>query len=930
MIKLRIVLQTLFIIMLLVACEGGLVLTDAEYVKRAQEHLDNGQLQEAVIELKNALQTNPQNAQARWLLGNAQLELGNAPAAEKELARARELGVAGESVMPLLARAWLEQGKVALVLAVEPAPGLSPAARAGILAAQGSALLSQNRTEEASVRFEQALSIEPASLAALVGKARLRVRKGEFAEARRLLATALEKEETHAPAWSLLGDIELSEQRPKEAETAFTQAIEHRPGSNLALMKRARVRIALKKFDEAQADLDLLQKRAVEHPDVSYLQGYLYFIQRRYEEAREPLQLTLRRDPQHLPAMFYLATIHFALGSREQARELAYQVVRDAPGYIPGRKLLALINAQEGDYLGVERLMRPVIAEKSDDVFALKLLARAMQKQGQQEEAIRLLEQVVELQPESAVARTDLGESLLRSGDRAAGVEHLRAAIELDPDFRQADVVLIMSYLREKDFDNALVAARAYRERNPGASGPVNMLGRVYLTKGQRKEAEQAFEEARKISPGDVYANYALAALALDNNEPEKARGFFEAVLVHHPDHLKTLLELSALDARQDKQEAMVKRLEQAAAAHPNALRPRIVLARYYLGTGKPARVPVVLGSLGQKHADDPRVLEVMGRSQLAQNAAADARATLERLVELQPQSASAHFLLAQTHARLGDGQRLETELGKTLAIDPSHFRARLSLTRLQMLQGKTEQAKRNLGTLKERAPDNPEVLFLEGAMAQGTGKPQEALDIFEQVFEQTSSTTTMLALAQQRWELGDRDGAVALKEQWVAQHPEDLSARLELANSYLALKRTDAAMEQYRKVLIYSETNLIALNNLAWYLKESDPKQALQYAEKAQALAPKSATIMDTLSVVLLFNGDTDAALRVNERALALRPDNPSLLYHKAMALEAAGKRAETLSLLSELLQEPRAFPQRAEAEAMLARLQAEGMRSR
>ncbi len=213
--------------------------------------------------------------------------------------------------------------------------------------------------------------------------------------------------------------------------------------------------------------------------------------------------------------------------------------------------------------------------------------------------------------------------------------------------------------------------------------------------------------------------------------------------------------------------------------------------------------------------------------------------------------------------------------------------------------------------------------------MAQGTGKPEEALDTFEKVFERASTTKTMLALARQRWELGDRDGSIALQEKWLAAHPEDLTARLELANSYLVLKRTDAALEQYKQVLKSSETNLIALNNLAWYLKESDPNQALQYAEKAHALAPKSATIMDTLAVVLLYNGDTDAALRMNERALALRPGNPSLLYHKAMALEAAGKRAETISLLSELLKEPSAFPQRAEAEGMLARLQAEGMRS-
>lgn len=925
MIKLRIVLHGVLLITLLVACNGGSAPTDAEYVKRAQDHLDDGQLREAVIELKNAVQKNPGNAQARWLLGKTQLEIGNAAAAEKELARARELGVVDESVLPLLARAWLEQAKFEQVLKVELSSSLSPGTRAELLAAQGSALLSQNLPEAAAGRFEQALSAEPTSLAALTGMARLLAAKRDLAEARQLLTTAFETDQTYAPAWSLLGDIELLEQRPKEAEAAYTQAIKYRAGNKAARLKRATVRIELQEFDKAQADLDVLNKQAAEHPDFSYIQGLLYFQQKRYPEAREALQLTLSHDPQHLRAMFYIGAIQFAAGNREQAKEMISRFARAAPGYIPGRKLLAFVKVQEGDYAGIEKLMRPVVAARNDDVLALKLLAFSLLKQGKSEEGIKLLEKAAELQPESAVAQASLGESLLILGDQTKGMEHLQAAIGLDPRFQQADVVLILSYLRQNEFDKALEAAHTYQERNPGISGPLNLLGRVHLARGQRKEAEKAFDEAQTTSPGDIFANHSLAALALERNELEQARSFFEAVLVHHPDHLQTLLELSALDARENKQEPMVQKLETAAAAHPNVLRPRIVLARYYIGIGKPAKVPVVLGDLRQTHADDPQVLEVLGLSQLAQNAAANARITLERLAELQPESARAHFLLSQAHARLGDGQNLEAELGKALKIDPTHFGARLSLTRLQLLVGKTDQARNNLAILKKQAPDDAEVLYLEGTIARGSGKPAQALDSFEKVFEQASSTRSMLTLAKQKWGMGDRDGSLALQEKWVAEHPEDLAARLELANTYIALERTDAALEQYKKVLKYSENNLVALNNFAWYRRKSDPKQALKYAEKAYALAPKSAPLMDTLGIVLLHNGDTDTALRMIERALDVHPDNPSFLYHKAMVLEAAGQQSEAVSLLAKIVEGPLAFPQRPEAEEMLARLRAE-----
>ena len=80
----------LCVIWLPVACSGSL--TDAQYVNRAQDHLDRGELKSATIELKNALRQNLENAQARRLLGKVELEVGNAAAAEKELRRASELG----------------------------------------------------------------------------------------------------------------------------------------------------------------------------------------------------------------------------------------------------------------------------------------------------------------------------------------------------------------------------------------------------------------------------------------------------------------------------------------------------------------------------------------------------------------------------------------------------------------------------------------------------------------------------------------------------------------------------------------------------------------------------------------------------------------------------------------------------------------------
>ena len=106
------IVVSLFLISLMWGCaeEGG-KLTDRQYLDRARVQVDKGALREATIELKNALSVNPKNKEARWLLGTTYLDLGENAFAEKELRYARELGVNDASVLPLLSRAFLRQGK---------------------------------------------------------------------------------------------------------------------------------------------------------------------------------------------------------------------------------------------------------------------------------------------------------------------------------------------------------------------------------------------------------------------------------------------------------------------------------------------------------------------------------------------------------------------------------------------------------------------------------------------------------------------------------------------------------------------------------------------------------------------------------------------------------------------------------------------------
>ena len=105
---------SLLTVSLIAGCSADL--TDVELLQRAKDFQDEGKVQSAIVELKNAASKNPQNIEVRWLLGKLYVELRDGESAEKELQKAIELGLDVASADISLAKAWILQGQYQKVL----------------------------------------------------------------------------------------------------------------------------------------------------------------------------------------------------------------------------------------------------------------------------------------------------------------------------------------------------------------------------------------------------------------------------------------------------------------------------------------------------------------------------------------------------------------------------------------------------------------------------------------------------------------------------------------------------------------------------------------------------------------------------------------------------------------------------------------------
>jgi len=913
-------MRTLLLTLALLALAGcGKSDTTEDYLARAQDYLAQADYPAATIELQNALKLDGSSAQARMLLGTVHLQSGDVAEAEAELQRAQGLGADADGVLPPMATAMLAQGKFAEVLQLDYR-ALNPAAAASLLASQAMAALSDGQPDKARELAALAKTQDPQSLEAQLAEATNAVHLGAPDDALVLIDAILEQAPENGEAWWLKGQALTRQGKLEEARAALDKSVELSETASSYRIARSLVNLQLQDYDAARADVAELLKVFPRNPAVNYAHGLLLFQEKQYRKAIAALTLAEPAAQQFPLALYFLANAYLIEANYEPATSYAQKFVALAPGDSRGLKQLAVPLLLQGKAEEAQRTLQPVLDQDPNDVAALNIAANALLLDDQADLGLILYARIRQLQPQwqfvplrqeatLVTASADHGESGFADATPAVG-----------DNFPQTDVLKILDLMQKKDFPAAIEAAKAYQFRALDSLAPYHLLGMIYLAAKQPENARAEFERALVQAPGDPVANQGLAQLAQAANDPAAARKYYQTVLDAQPDHLTTLMQLAALEARDNNFDGMVARLNQAAAAHPAVLEPRLSLASHYFGLGQPEKVEAVFATLPELQRRSPRVLDLTGRAQLALKQNDKALVTLQQLVDAVPNSADAHYLLAMAASETGDVRKAKQELMSGEKDDPKHVPSLVGLAKIARLEGEQETFERHLATLVTLAPDAPDVLRLRALDAQLNGKPGEALAFAKSAFEKTPSTVTLLEMSALQRAAGHPADARNSLNAWLGKNPADIAVRLTLANDLEAGKDIKGAQAQYLEVLKLQPGNITALNNLAWNLRREDPRQALDYIRRAVAIAPDQPALLDTLAVIESLNGDHAAAQRNIERALAAVPNDVSVRYHAAMIAAKRGDTAQAITALDTLLGDAsNTFPERAEAEILL-----------
>jgi tetratricopeptide (TPR) repeat protein len=234
----------------------------------------------------------------------------------------------------------------------------------------------------------------------------------------------------------------------------------------------------------------------------------------------------------------------------------------------------------------------------------------------------------------------------------------------------------------------------------------------------------------------------------------------------------------------------------------------------------------------------------------------------------------------------------------------PDHMPALEVLAEANAAEGRKAETLRELDRLAARVPHSAAVQRYRGVQLLAAGRGAEAREALAAArAADPNDLAAAMSLAQMDIDAGRPAAARETLASLPKRHRESVAALVLRALAEERLSNPQGAATLYRQVLERDGDNMMALNNLAFLLSETEmhPDQALPFAQRAEEISKGNPAVEDTLGWVYYRKGLYPMAQKYLESSVGKQP-TASRKYHLAMTYLKQGERTKGQRLVEEI----------------------------
>jgi putative PEP-CTERM system TPR-repeat lipoprotein len=890
-------------------------------VERARADIAGDDYRGAIIELKNALESDPAHVQARLLLAKVSLHLGDARAADKELRRAREAGAAPAQLAELTAETRLALGDAPELLAQIDSNSLQLAEPLRSIY-RGEALLAMSRVDEAATAFEAAQRSAPQLPArALIGLARARAAQRRADEALQLLDTLPADSPEHVAAQLARGEIFARQGRFADARSTLQAAVTAR--QRLSVLQQATLLATLGESELAAGDVEAargsvqsLAELAPNAPITLLLGARIAMASQDYARAAAGLQRVLAAMPEYVPARFLLGAALLAQGNLNQADSHLARVLQDAPDNLEARKLLAQVRLRMGRPDAVLQLLSPLQTQSDSDVD--QLIGLAHMQLGQSGEGLSMLERGASREKDNRQRQLDLAATYLQAHEFGKAAALLRGLPHEDGAARR-EALLIAAVAATQGLEASDREINGLLEAHPKDVALANVAAVFLAQRGEYERARALLGRALAQQPEDTETllNSARIESAAGNAATAAAR--LQGILTTHPDNAVARMGLAELALRANDLRGAAAVLAPLRAGDPAAIGPRLALARVYLLDRRTEDAAGLLTELDKLAAGNAGVTNAIGLLYLDAGRYDEAGARFKKATDIDGNNAQYWLNQARTQLALDRRALARESLERARSIKPDSVIVVAALAMLDVRDGKPAAGAQRITALRKEHANEPALLALEGDFYAAI-RDYESADRAFQAALKLRPTAAISVRAYNARRDGKLREATAPLEAWVSKKPDDFGVQAVLAEAYASGGQRRKATEKYEFVVENSAPNAVLLNNLAWLYYEAGDARAESTAARAYQLMPSNSSIADTYGWILVEGGKVAEGMKILEGIEAHA--GPDVKYHYAAALARGGDKNGARQRLRALVDGSEPFNAQGDARRLLQEL--------
>lgn len=711
--KKRFSLLAVGLALVLVAC-GTPEEKKTAFYEKGKAYFEQGDFVKARLELKNALQIDPEFAQAHYMLGRTALGMKNPKAAFQQFAAAVKIDPdhieARLGIARMFAGAKMYDQSLAQVAEVL---GRYPE-NTEALYLQATVYLQQKD----AVQLKEVLD----SLGGPAGK-------GD----KYFLLTASYQQ--------LIGEV-------KASVKTLEQGLESNPESMPLILALAKYYGSVKDLDRVE---EYLKKAIVVAPDADGIKlnlAWLYLVKKEPEKALSKVKNLVNADVENDRLRIAGAVLLMKGGLKDEGLGMIKEGLAMHPKVYIYYAVLTEINLKSKKVKEAEAMLEKFIAlgeeaARNDMIKAKLSLGKLKLLQKQVDEAEVLIDQVLADDAGNADAHYLKGRISLAKGDGPGAVTKFRSVINDYPDHIDGYLGLANAHAINKDFDLALDVLQTALKKKPDATGILQAMVRINLAKKDVAAAEENLKEIVSLDPYNLGAIAGLGDFYLAMNRYDDAMAQYEKLKIQEKGEALGVLKTANALARQDKLDQAIE--EMTAGYEENSKSSVFItsLARLYMKEGRYEEAIEKFKEAVEVSPENRFAWFGLAQAHELLKDYSGAMAIYEQILRIHPKSWMAANNLASyltdlnpTDENLNRAVKLAKEADK---LNPGSPLVADTLGWALFKKGEVKQAETYISKAYEKMPDNGAVAYHMGAVSHQLGNREAAAAALKKVMANDS-----------------------------------------------------------------------------------------------------------------------------------------------------------------------------------------------